>query len=108
MSFMVGTVGFFKTFRFFIISIIKRDWKKKLEEFLLNPLIRGDVTYDIEEDICGENVFALTNRSFLETIHEAKLKKSECMFFLYFVYLTLCNKISLFIMLSTKLATTSS
>ena len=54
--------------------------KKDVEEILLNPLLRGGIPYEIEEEICGEDVFAFTNRSFLETIATARLKKGDCKF----------------------------
>jgi hypothetical protein len=89
------------------------DWKKQAsEKTLLNPLIKSvtpypfltEVTYEMEEEICGDDVFAFTNQSFLATTDAAFLRKGTCKLLLNLVSFIPCVQIFLFIMLWTKSA----
>jgi hypothetical protein len=89
------------------------DWKKQVsEKTLLNPLIKSvtpypfltEVTYEMEEEICGDDVFAFTNQSFLATTDAALLRKGTCKLLLNLVSFIAYVQISLFIMLWTKSA----
>ena len=66
------------------------DMKKHVpEKTLSNPLTKSvslypfltEVTYEMEEEICGDDVFAFTNQSFLATTDAALFRKGSCKLF---------------------------